>query len=94
MERENHSSFPAGNHEHTLVVKYSMVENNWPSHPWIGYNLHRYDSLSLCLIPGETEGFGYWCGDTKHFYGGTEMVAGETTEVTLMHHSVRTRLST
>ncbi len=74
----------SGNHEHTLVVKNSLDENNWPSHPWIGYNLHRYDSLSLCLIPGETEGFDYWCGDTKYFFGGIEIVAGETTEVTLM----------
>ena len=74
----------SGDHEFTLVVKNSLDKNNWPSHPWIGYNLHRYSNLSLCLIPGELEGFDYWCGDTKYFFGGIEIVAGETTERMLM----------
>ena len=74
----------SGDHEHTVVVRNSLGDTNVPSYPWIGYNLHRHDNLSLCLIPGEIEGFDYYCGDTKYFFGGVEIVAGETTEITLM----------
>jgi len=47
-----------------------------------GYNIHRFSTLHLPVAPGQND-FDYFCGNTKYFVGGVQVVAGQTTTITL-----------